>query len=368
MTEPIEQTPEVTQAPEEEMGPSLKDLIAQLSGGGDLSGEESRVAFDHVMGGRASQIQMAGLLVGLRTKGEAASEVAGGVRALRAAMVPVEATDPDSLVDTCGTGGGALTTFNISTAAAILAAGMGVRIAKHGNRSFTSKCGSADILEALGVQIELTPDAMGEVLEEAGIVFMFAPLLHPAMRHVAPVRRELGIPTIMNLLGPLTNPAGARRQVVGVTDPALLDLVAHGLRELGHHRALVVYGEPGLDELSPLGTTHVAELDAGTVRRRELAPADFGWTGLDPGDLAGGDPAHNARLVTEVFEGGRRDAARAAVVLNAGAAVYVSGTVDSLEEGVEKAGAALDDGAALDGLDRLRSATQRVVEAGGGKG
>ena len=350
-------------APGPDQPPSLKALIGRLSAGDDLSGEESRAAFDHVMGGRASQIQMAGLLVGLRTKGEVASEVAGGVRALRTAMVPVEATDPDSLVDTCGTGGGALTTFNISTAAAILAAGMGIRIAKHGNRSFTSRCGSADVLEALGVHIELEPDAMAAVLEEAGIVFMFAPLLHPAMRHVAPVRRELGIPTIMNLLGPLTNPAGARRQVVGVTDPGLLELVAHGLRELGHHRALVVYGEPGLDELSPLGTTQVAELDAGAVRRREVDPADFGWSGLDAADLAGGDPPHNARVVMEVFRGERHDAARAAVVLNAGAAVYVSGKVASLEEGVEKARLALDDGAALDGLERLRTATQRVRSA-----
>ena len=353
-----------THNPEDDTGPSLKELIARLSTGQDLSGTDSRAAFDHVMGGRASQIQMAGLLVGLRTKGEAASEVAGGVRALRGAMVPVEASDPDSLVDTCGTGGGALTTFNISTAAAILAAGMGIRIAKHGNRSFTSKCGSADILEALGVQIELEPEAMAAVLEEAGIVFMFAPLLHPAMRHVAPVRRELGIPTIMNLLGPLTNPAGARRQVVGVTDPGLVDLVAHGLRELGHHRALVVYGEPGLDELSPLGVTQVAELDAGTVRRREIRPSDFGWSDLDAADLAGGDPAHNARVVMEVFRGERHDAASAAVVLNAGAAVYVSGKVDSLEEGVEKARLALDDGAALDGLERLRAATNRVLGAG----
>lgn len=349
--------------PEAEPGPTLKELIARLSTGGDLSSEESRAAFDHVMGGRASHIQISALLMGLRTKGEAASEVAGGVRALRAAMVPVEAADPDSLVDTCGMGGGALTTFNISTAAAILAAGMGVRIAKHGNRSFSSKCGSADILEALGVTIELKPEAMAAVLEEAGIVFMFAPLLHPAMRHVAPVRGELGIPTIMNLLGPLTNPAGARRQVVGVTDPALLDLVAGGLRELGHHRALVVYGEPGLDELSPVGTTHVAELDAGTVRRCEVSPADFGWTDLDPEDLAGGDPAHNARVATEVFEGKRKGAARAAVVLNAGAAVYVSGQVDSLEDGVARADAALAEGAALDGLARLRAATRSVLEA-----
>lgn len=341
-------------------GPSLKELIARLSTRADLSAEDSRAAFDHVMGGRASQIQTAGLLVGLRTKGEVAGEVAGGVRALREAMVPVEATDPDSLVDTCGTGGGAVTTFNISTAAALLAAGMGVRVAKHGNRSFTSKCGSADLLEALGVAIELSPAAMARVLEEAGIVFMFAPLLHPAMRHVAPVRRELGIPTIMNLLGPLTNPAGARRQVVGVTDPELLDLVAHGLRELGHHRALVVYGEPGLDELSPLGHTRVAELDAGTVRRYDVSPAAFGWEGLDAEELAGGDPAYNARVVLEIFRGERKGAGRAAVVLNAGAAVYVSGAADTLEDAVALADAALVDGAALDALERLRTATARA--------
>lgn len=347
----------------EPTGPALKDLIARVASGSNLSGEESRAAFDHVMGGRASQIQMAGLLVGLRTKGEVASEVAGGVRALREAMVAVEAGDPDSLVDTCGTGGGRLTTFNISTAAAILAAGMGVRIAKHGNRSFTSKCGSADILEALGVHIELQPEAMARVLEEAGIVFMFAPLLHPAMRHVAPVRRELGIPTIMNLLGPLTNPAGARRQVVGVTDPALLDLVAHALRELGHLRALVVHGEPGLDELSPLGTTHVAELDDGVVTRYEVEPDGFGWGALDPQELAGGDPAFNARVVLDVFQGDRKDGARAAIVLNAGAAVYIAGHAGSLEEAVGLADAALADGAALDGLERLRSATRKAAGA-----
>jgi anthranilate phosphoribosyltransferase len=351
----------MTNVEDVDSGPSLKELVARISEREDLLATDARAAFDTVMAGRASQIQVAGLLVALRTKGESPAEVAGGVRALRDAMVPVEATDPDGLVDTCGTGGGSLTTFNISTAAALLAAGMGVRIAKHGNRSFTSKCGSADVLEELGIPIEISPEAMADILEEAGIVFMFAPLLHPAMRHVAPVRRELGIHTIMNLLGPLTNPAGARRQVVGVTDPDLLELVAHALRELGHHRALVVYGEPGLDELSPLGDTLVAELDAGSVRRHTVKPADFGWTGLVPGALAGGYPPHNARVILEVFRGERRDAARAAVVLNAGAAVYVSGAVDSLAEGVQKAEAALDDGAALDGLERLRATTRAVL-------
>lgn len=348
----------------DDTGPALRDLITRLASGSDLSGDESRAAFDHVMGGRASQIQVAGLLVGLRVKGEVASEVAGGVRALRDAMVPVEADDPDSLVDTCGTGGGRLTTFNISTAAAILAAGMGVRIAKHGNRSFTSKCGSADILEALGVHIELEPEAMARVLEEAGVVFMFAPLLHPAMRHVAPVRRELGIPTIMNLLGPLTNPAGARRQVVGVTDPGLLELVARALQELGHIRALVVFGEPGLDELSPLDTTHVAQLDDGVVTRYEVEPDSFGWDGMAPEELAGGDPDHNARVVLEVFQGERQDAARAATVLNAGAAVFAAGRAGSLEEAVRLAEDALTDGAALNALERLRSATRKAAADG----
>src|SRR5688572_9788443 len=212
------------------------------------------------MNGDATPVQISALLVGLRVKGETAEEVAAVAKALRNAMVSLNATEPEALVDTCGTGGGAVTTFNISTAAAFVAAGAGVHIAKHGNRSFTSRCGSADVLTALGVRIELTPEQMGSVLQRAGIVFMFAPLLHPAMRHVAPVRRELAMPTIMNVLGPLTNPAGARRQVVGVSHPALLELIAGALQELGHDRALVVHGEPGLDEFSPIGITTVYEL------------------------------------------------------------------------------------------------------------
>ncbi|HKJ92274.1 MAG TPA: anthranilate phosphoribosyltransferase, partial [Longimicrobiales bacterium] len=228
----------------DEEGPALATLIADIARRQDLSVDEAQAAFDAVMQGRASVIEIAALLVGLRTKGEAPEEVAGGVRAMRTAMVPVDvaANDARPVVDTCGTGGGTVTTFNISTAAALLAAGAGVRIAKHGNRSFSSRCGSADVLEALGVPVVMSPEAMAQVLAEAGIVFMFAPLLHPAMRHVIPVRRELAMNTIMNLLGPLTNPAGARRQVVGVADPALLDLVAGALHALGHDHALVVHG------------------------------------------------------------------------------------------------------------------------------
>ena len=218
-----------------------------------LNVAEAEAAFGEIMEGRATPVQMAALLVALRVRGAAPEEVAGGVRALRQAMVPVPVPSGADLVDTCGTGGGTLTTFNISTAAALLAAGAGVRVAKHGNRSFSSRCGSADVLEALGVRLDLAPEQEARVLERAGIVFMFAPLHHPAMRHIAPIRRELAMPTVMNILGPLTNPAGAQRQVVGVSDPRLLPLIADSLRLLGHTRALVVHGEPGLDELSPLG-------------------------------------------------------------------------------------------------------------------
>src|SRR5687767_2532439 len=248
----------------------LPALLGRITRGGDLTSQESEAVFGRFMEGKASPVEIAAVLVALKGKGIKPAEVAGGVRALRSVMVPVAAEDRDSLVDTAGTGGGAVTTFNISTAAAFVAAGAGVRIAKHGNRSFSSRCGSADILEALGVQIELTPDGMADVLERAGIVFMFAPLLHPAMRHVAPVRRELRMPTIMNVLGPLTNPAGARRQVVGVSDPALLELIAGALQQLGHLRALVVHGEPGLDEISPLGPTRIIELRDGTTRESTI--------------------------------------------------------------------------------------------------
>jgi anthranilate phosphoribosyltransferase len=344
-------------------GPSLASLVATVALRQDLSVEQAQAAFDAVMQGRASVIQIAGLLVGLRTKREAPEEVAGGVRAMRAAMVPVEVPDdPRPVVDTCGTGGGAVTTFNISTAAALLAAGAGARIAKHGNRSFTSRCGSADVLEALGVPIEMSPEAMAQVLGDAGIVFMFAPLLHPAMRHVIPVRRELAMSTIMNLLGPLTNPAGARRQVVGVADPALLDLVARALLALGHDHALVVHGQPGMDELSPLGPSEIVEVKEGRLSAYTLDPETaFGWKGFDAGGLAGHDPEHNAAIVEGVLSGKVGGVARAAVILNAGAAVYVAGLEPNLEKGAERAETALDQGRGLEALDRLREATRRAI-------
>ncbi|HST60261.1 MAG TPA: anthranilate phosphoribosyltransferase [Longimicrobium sp.] len=323
-----------------------------------LSADEAERAFTEVMEGRASPVQMAALLIAIRVRGATPQEVAGGVRALRRAMVPVP-TDVDGLVDTCGTGGGTLTTFNISTAAALLAAGAGVRVAKHGNRSFTSRCGSADVLEALGVRLELEPEREARVLEECGIVFMFAPLHHPAMRHIGPIRRELAMPTLMNVLGPVTNPAGARRQVVGVNDPALLELIAGALVELGHDRALVVHGEPGIDELSPLGTSEVLEVSEGRVTRRTFDPTEeLGWERFDAAGLEGGERDDNARKVVGVLKGEVGGSARAATVLNAGAAIWVSGQADTLADGVRRAEVALESGAGYDKLRALRDASQ----------
>jgi anthranilate phosphoribosyltransferase len=338
--------------------PDLGPLIARAMSGVPLDAEEAETAFRAVMEGRATPVQTTALLVALRTRNESPAEVAGGVRALRAAMVPVPAEAAGELVDTCGTGGGAITTFNISTAAALVAAGAGIRIAKHGNRSFTSRCGSADVLAQLGVNLELSPEAMAAVLAEAGIVFMFAPLLHPAMRHVAPVRRELGVGTIMNLLGPLTNPAGARRQVVGVADHGLLELIAGALRELRHDRALVVHGEPGLDEISPIGPSDVIELDGDRIERYTVQPDELLDEPVgDTASLAGGSPEDNARTVLGVLRGEIAGAARAAVLLNAGAAIHVGDGAESLKAGVRIARAALDSGAGLAALERLRAAT-----------
>jgi len=337
----------------------LTPLLETVAEGRSLRAEEAEGAFGAFMNGSASEIQMAGLLMGLRVKGLSPSEVAGGVRALRRAMLPVASSDPTTLVDTAGTGGGSVTTFNISTAAAFVVAGAGAQVAKHGNRSFTSRSGSADVLEALGVRIDLKPEQMGEVLSEAGIVFMFAPLLHPAMRHVGPVRRGLGITTVMNILGPLTNPAGARRQVIGVADAALLDLIPGALQELGHIRALVVHGAPGMDEVSPIGPTRVAELREGRVSEYEVTPEGLGVAPVGADGLAGGEPRENAAVIEAVLSG-EVGAPRTAVVLNAAAAILVADLAESWEEGVVLAQQVIDDGAAAASLDRLRTASKKV--------
>jgi anthranilate phosphoribosyltransferase len=335
----------------------LSDLIQRVFEGTSLSAAEAEAAFERFLTGSATPVEMAALLTALKLRGETAAEVAGGVRALQKAMVGVD-LGADRAVDTCGTGGGSLTTFNISTAAAFVAAGGGVPIAKHGNRSFTSSCGSADVLEALGIEIELEPEAAVRVFEEAGIVFLFAPAFHPAMRHVGPVRRELGVTTIMNLLGPLANPARVRRQVVGVARPNLLTLVADALLELGHERALVVHGEPGLDELSPLGVTRGIEVEDGRTREIEIAPAELGWPAYSPDELGGGEPQANANRIRSVLRGDERGGARAAVVLNAAAAFWAAGDVDAIADGVERAEASIDEGLAWAVVERLRAATE----------
>lgn len=337
----------------------LREALRALAGQQALTAEQARRAFDVVMSGEATPAQVAALLMALRVKGETADEVAGAAHALRDAMVRLPCERPDQLVDTCGTGGGTVQTFNISTAAALVAAGAGARVAKHGNRSFTSKSGSADVLEALGVAIDTPVDAMSRVLVDAGIVFMYAPLMHPAMRHVGPVRRELALPTVMNIVGPLANPALAGRQVVGVSEPRRLPLMAGALASLGTVHALVVYGEPGMDEISPLGLTHVIEIRDGAEREWSIDPRDHGYDGVSTAELAGAMPADNARIIEEVLAGNGPRGARAAVVLNAGAALYVGGLVASYEDGVKLAETAIDSGAGLAALERLRTATRR---------
>ncbi len=335
---------------------ALQGAIHKLAFHEPLTAGDAEAAFTVVMKGEATAVQVAALLSALRATGETPEVVAGVVRALRSAMVSLSAEDPDGLVDTCGTGGGAVSTFNISTAAAIVAAGAGVRIAKHGNRSFTSRCGSADVLEALGVPIEVGVPVMEAALRDVGIVFMFAPLMHPAMRHVGPVRRELGIPTVMNIVGPLANPARAGRQVVGVADLERTPILAGALSALGSTHALVVHGEPGLDEVSPLGPTHVIEVRNGTTSRWTIHPEEHGFNKISRDDLAGSEPTENARIIEKILEGGGPKGARAAIVLNAAAAVYVSGRVDSYEEGVTAANEALTSGRAKTVLENLRRA------------
>jgi len=342
---------------------ALQGAIQKLAFREPMTAEDAQAAFDIVMRGEATGVQIAALLSALRATGESPEVVAGVVRALRSAMVSLSADDPDDLVDTCGTGGGAVSTFNISTGAAIVAAGAGVRIAKHGNRSFTSRCGSADVLEALGVPIEVPVPVMEAALREAGIVFMFAPLMHPAMRHVGPVRRELAIPTVMNIVGPLANPARAGRQVVGVADLERAPVLAGALAALGARHALVVHGEPGLDEVSPLGPTHVIEVIDGSTKRWAIHPEEHGFRNVKREDLAGGAPDENARIINDILNGGGPAGARAAVILNAAAAIYVSGRVKSYGEGVAAATKSIDSGEANSVLDKLKLSYSKPLKA-----
>lgn len=337
----------------------LNAALAILAEGAVLTEAEARAAFEVVMGGTAPATSIAGLLLGLRARGESASELAGAVAALRGAMHVVAHPSPASLVDTCGTGGGIVRTLNVSTAAAFVAAGAGVPLAKHGNRSFTSRSGSADVLEALGVAINIDADRASAILAEVGLVFLFAPTFHPAMRHVAGVRRELGVPTIMNLVGPLANPARAGRQVVGIADRSRAAIVAEALARLGSTHAMVVHGEIGIDEIAPVGTTRVWEVRDGALHEWQIEPSRLGLATTSLDGLEGGEPADNATRILDLFAHPRRaaPALRAAVLLNAAAAVYTGGQVASLEEAVGAAREALDSGAALARLEALVEAS-----------
>lgn len=354
-------SPTSPSTPSAPTGTALHAALRRLAAGESLAREEAHQAFQLIMSGQGSDAQVAALLMGLRVKGETPDELAGVAAALRGAMLTLDTPDPDRLVDTCGTGGGSLTTFNISTAAALLAAGAGVRIAKHGNRSFTSQSGSADVLEALGVRIDLTVTQMQVVLEQAGIVFMFAPTMHPAMRFVGPVRRDLAIQTVMNLVGPLANPARAGRQVIGVPDARRLGLMAGALQALGTSHSMVVHGAPGIDEISPLGSTAVLELENGEARSWTIEPERLGISRVSARDLEGSTPADNARLVEATLGGEGNAGAAAAVTMNAAAAIYVNGLAPDYLQALEVARAALHDGAGLKALERLRAATRDVA-------
>ncbi|HWF51129.1 MAG TPA: anthranilate phosphoribosyltransferase [Solirubrobacteraceae bacterium] len=340
--------------------PLLTGAIDALASGRNLSLDDSAAVLSEIMAGEASEVQIAGFLIALRTKGETVDELAGLAQAMRgfAARVIV---DRDELLDTAGTGGGRQT-FNVSTTAALIAAGAGCTVAKHGNRSATGLSGSADVLEALGARIDLTPDAVARCIEEVGFGFMFAPTHHQATRYVIPVRRQLAVRTIFNFLGPLTNPAGATRQLIGVSDPAYLDVMAGALARLGAERALVVASEDGLDELSISAPTTVVEVSGAETRRYTVCPEDFGLERASLAAVSGGTPEANAQTARRILaaEGG---AQRDIAVLNAGAAIYAGGVTDSLAHGVRAAAEAIDSGAAAQALDRFIARTLELAPA-----
>jgi anthranilate phosphoribosyltransferase len=341
------------------------DVIGRLLRREDLTPDLAGRALSAILAGEASDAQIAGFAVALRSKGETAAELAALVRTMLEFATPVEADDVETLIDTCGTGGDRAGTVNVSTMAALIAAGAGARVAKHGNRAASSSCGSADVLEALGVVIDLGPKGVSRCIDEAGIGFCFAPIFHPAMRFAGPVRSQLGVPTTFNFLGPLANPVGVRRQSIGVSDPAMAERVIGTLAELGAERALVYFGGDGLDELTTTTTSTVFELRDGGVSRFEIDPVDLGIPRAEPGALAGGDAAGNAQVVRRVL-GGQPGAVRDIAVLNAGAALLVAGLADDFGAGVALAAAAIDDGraeAVLDGFVRTSVAAREAEGA-----
>jgi anthranilate phosphoribosyltransferase len=329
----------------------IVDAIQRLIEGESLDRERAREVMGEIMRGEATPAQIGAYLVALRVKGETPDEIAGSAEAMREHVLPVH-PERDDLVDTAGTGGDGAATINISTAAAIVAAAAGAGVAKHGNRAVSSACGSADVLEALGFSLEQPPDRIARSIDELGFGFMFAPSHHPAMRHAAPVRRELATRTVFNVLGPLTNPAGARAQVIGVYTESLVEPIAQVLAQLGASRAFVVHGAHGIDELSPAGPNSVCEVVAGEVHARVIDPLELGIPRCDPAELRGGAPAENAQAIRDVFagaDGGRRDA----ILLNAAGAIAAAGHAADLSEGLELAREAVVSGTAGERLEEL---------------
>jgi anthranilate phosphoribosyltransferase len=328
----------------------IKGLIGQVASGATLSREMAYEAFDSMMSGEVTPAQIGALLMGLRVRGETVEEITGAVTAMRAKMLTVAA--PDDAIDVVGTGGDASGSFNISTCAAFIVAGAGVPVAKHGNRALSSRSGAADVLTALGVKIDIPPETISTCIKTAGIGFMFAPAHHPAMKHVGPTRVELGTRTIFNLLGPLSNPAGVKRQMVGVFSRQWVEPLAHVLKNLGSDRAYVVHGSDGLDEITTSGPTAVAALEHGSVRTFEIVPESLGIARVKPDALRGGDAAANAAALKAVLEG-RKSAYRDVAVLNAAAALVVAAKTETLADGVKLAQHAIDSGGAEGSLDRL---------------
>ena len=337
-------------------------LIALVDERRDLTEAEAAAALDDIMSGDATPAQTAALLTALRFKGETVDEIVGLARTMRAKSLHVE-TGLDRLADTCGTGGSGKQTFNVSTAVAFVVAGCGVPVAKHGNRAMTSQSGSADVLEALGAKIDLGPEDVARVIDEVGVGFMFAQAFHPAMKYVAPIRRELGFRTVFNLLGPLTNPAGAQHQVLGVATPEVAEKMAEALGRLGSTHALVVHGQEGLDEVSPEGPTSVWELkdgpNGGTVERYEIHPDDFHIRPVPLADVAGSDAASNAAAMRELL-GGRSGPLTGFLTLNAAAALYAADEAPTLAEGVSRAAECIDDQHALRKLERFVELTRKL--------
>ena len=339
---------------------ALHDAMMKVLAGGDLTEAEARDALGFIMDGEATPAQTAGFLIALKAKGETPVEIAGCARAMRDHAIAVRPRRED-LVDTAGTGGDHTGSFNISTAAALVAAGAGAGVAKHGNRSISSKSGSADVLEALGVPVEVPHEAVAAMIDEHGFGFLYAPAHHPAMRHAGPVRRELAVPTIMNLLGPLANPVQTPFQIIGVARPDLVEPMAEVMRILGIRRALIVHGEGGFDEITPCGTTTIADVTQDGVVVTTFDPTAHGIARADAAALAGADPTENAAIIRRVLEG-EPGAPRDAVVLNAAAALVVCGIGDDFEAGLARAAQAIDDGSALAVLDAVGASARAAAE------